>query len=432
MNLDRQESVVEPRRPRIAGVVARLTLVNTLTLLAGVVTGPLLARGLGPAGRGTLAAILVPLTLAPWVVSLGLSSYASREAARGRPVEIVLGSLGAVSLALGALGAAAAFPVAQLLAGDRHVVYVYLVVGLLLLPLALVGNLLLAIATGLERWGLVMSARLVPPLLALLGIVALFAVDRLTVSTAAAVTLVAMAASIVPLLRILLESGFPRLDVGFMVRGVRFGVTSWVGDLGGLANYQLDQLLMILLVTPRQLGLYAVAVTISGAWNVVSGALGSVLFPRVAQGESTLPARAVRVMVWVVAVGGAALAVTVYWLLPLLFGVDFRAAVVMTWILLLASIPNQAASVLGMVVTAAGRPGLSTSSELLALTITVPGLFLLLPALAGVGAALVSLAAYLARFLFLLVSARRLFGGTFHDYIFPTMVDFAWINNSRA
>lgn len=65
-------------RSRLSGVVARLAAANLLGAAMGFVTGPLLARSLGAAGRGDLQAVIVPLTVASYALSLGITAYAYR------------------------------------------------------------------------------------------------------------------------------------------------------------------------------------------------------------------------------------------------------------------------------------------------------------------------------------------------------------------
>src|SRR4051794_37698844 len=71
----------DPSR-RLPSVVRRLSITNALPLAVGLITGPLQARALGASGRGDLAAILVPVGLAPLLLSLGLGQYAGVNAAR--------------------------------------------------------------------------------------------------------------------------------------------------------------------------------------------------------------------------------------------------------------------------------------------------------------------------------------------------------------
>ena len=64
-----------PRRRRpssLGATVARTTAANVAVPLSALLTGPLLARYLGPADRGTLAAVVVPLTLVTLLGAVGL------------------------------------------------------------------------------------------------------------------------------------------------------------------------------------------------------------------------------------------------------------------------------------------------------------------------------------------------------------------------
>jgi len=401
-----------------------MTGTNVFVTLLGFATGPFLARALGPADRGVLAAIVVPLTLAPWVVNLGLPAYATREAARGRDLGVLVGSLGLASIVLGLVALGPGFAVASFLAQGESVVEHYLRIGFALLPLTLLTGLYFALLNGAQRWRALVAARVLPFLVPAIVISVLFFIGHLTVSTAALTTILAMNLSIVPglfsfgLLRI-------RVSRNCIASGLRFGLKSWLGTLGSLTKYRLDQLMMIPLTSSRQLGLYVVAVTISGAADAVTAAVSTVASPRVSRGDRTLAARGMRVLLLIVTVAAGLLAIAVPWVLPLLFGSRFSDAIVMTWILLAASIPGQGAFVLSALLTAAGRPGLVTIGELLALAVTVPGLVLLLPSLGGIGAALVSLVAYSLAFGYLLITARSHFRMPLADFLVVRGSDFA-------
>lgn len=404
-----------------------MTGVNAVVILLGVVSGSLLAHALGPTARGTLAAIVVPFTLAPWIIDLGLPSYATRSAARARPLGPLLGSLGLLSIALGGLAAMAASPLAAFLAEGRHVVYTYLFAGFLLMPLVLVINLLFAVALGLERWRTVIAARITPFAIGTACVLVLFLLDGLTVRSAAIVTFAAGTLALLPLMSLFKNIRGLRFETGVAREGIIFGSKAWVGTLGTLSNYRLDQLLMIPLVRPRELGLYVVAVTLAGFSGVLTSALISVIVPRVAQGEREVAGQVIRLMLLALASGALLLGVLVPWLIPLLFGSRFGDATLMTWVLLAASLPNGGAAVLGAMLTASGRPGASARGEFLALMITVPGLLLLLPNLGGLGAALVSLVAYSATFAYLVKIGRHEFRVRARDLLLITKTDILWI-----
>ena len=174
---------------------------------------------------------------------------------------------------------------------------------------------------------------------------------------------------------------------------------------------------MIRLASAAQLGLYAVAVTLATAPGMVVGTLAGAIFPRVAAGETHLVARSCRISLLATVVCGVGVAVLAYPVLTLLFGPGFQAATTMVVILLVAQIPSSANVVLGFSLRSAGMPGKVSIAELIGLSVTIPGVFALVPVLGGIGAAIVSTAAYGAIFIYLLWQGRRIFGGNVRDYL---------------
>jgi O-antigen/teichoic acid export membrane protein len=413
-------------RVRLTGVVAGLTAANAVNAALGFITAPLLARALGASGRGDLAAIAVPLSLIPIVLSLGIPRFANRMVPRGTPVNGVIGSLGVPLLIVGALAAAAAVPAANALSGGRATVRLYLIITFLAMPILLVEALLLECLVGLERWRRLIVAQFIPFAVPFVGIVVLYPLHRLTVSTAAALIITGALLAMVPALPLLTAGGRPAFSLRLATEGVRFGLKSWLGGLAQLANLRLDQFLMIAVVTPRELGWYAVASSFSGASTAVSGALAPPLMTRVAAGETELLPRAVRIIL----VGTAAFNILLGLATPILFGdllgPQFRGAILMAIVLLIATVPLIGGSVLSSGLQADGAPMIPSIAEAAALVITVVGLAILLPPLGGLGAAVVSLAAYSTSFLLQLVMARRRSGVPLRAYLIPTREDVRW------
>jgi O-antigen/teichoic acid export membrane protein len=212
-----------------------------------------------------------------------------------------------------------------------------------------------------------------------------------------------------------------------MRAGIGFGLKSWLGGLAQMANARLDQLLMITVVSSRELGLYAVATTISGAAGLAAGGLAPPLMARVASGERQVMAQAVRTILLATALVNIGLALATPMLLELVFGSRFHAALPMVLILLCAQVPLVGASVLSGALQADGAPLIPTIGEGIALAITVGGLALLLPALGGVGAAIVSCAAYGASFAFQVSRAHLRIEVPLRQFVIPARADFLWI-----
>ncbi len=415
----------QEENPSLTHAAARLSLAQVVVLAGGLITGPLLARSLGATGRGHLAAIVVPVTLAAWLASLGIGSWVSVELARGRALGSVLGTTGLLSLGLGVVTALIAIPVTLLLPHDDAVVRVFMIIGFGLLPLSLFIQLLSCAAIGRSRWKLQARHRTLPIIVSICLTIALFAADELTLTAAASIFLVAGVISLVPLLPILREAWPLRFERGLVRQSVAFGARAWASNIGAITNARLDQLLMIPLVPASQLGLYAVAVTYAVLPSVVGSALMTVIAPRIATGDHALVGRGLRVTIGVMAIGGLVLAALAPLVLPLAFGAEFRPAVQMAWILLLAGVPLAGTVVLTTALTSLGKPGTPAIGQLVAAVLTVAGLLLLLPTMKAIGAAAVSLFAYSVALAFMLIATARHLKTTPTELLRPKREDLA-------
>ncbi len=416
----------------MAGVVVLLTIAKVLGSATGFITGPLQARALGAVGRGDLAAVLVPLNLVPPVIGLGIGSYTFRTLPRGRRPEEVIASLGLPCLVIGAIAAVFCVPAADLLAGGRSTVRLYLIVVFVSMPAILFSSLMNQCLVALGRWRAVAMTMLIPFAVSLFGIVGLYVAGNLTVATAAATSIAGTLLAIVPSVPLLVRLGRPVFQLSMAREGLVFGVKSWAGGLASLANLRLDQFLMITWVTPRVLGLYAVAAVLGGVPTLFAGALSQPLMTRVGGGELDVMPRAVRITLAMSCLIGVVIGLISPVLLSALFGPAFRPAVPMAIVLLVAAVPLCGAMVLSSALQADGAPIVPSIGEALALIVTVVGLIVLLGPLGGLGAAIVSVAAYSTSFAFQLVMANRRSGAGFRAFMVPRRSDAIWARAALA
>jgi O-antigen/teichoic acid export membrane protein len=329
-------------------------------------------------------------------------------------------------LVTGLLSAALSVPIADALAGGRHTVRTALIVVFALMPVWLIAMLLASSLAAAERWRAVVATTVTPFAVMFVSFVVLYIVGDLTVATASAATIAGALLALVPSIPMLIRSGRPRFRRSLASSGISFGLRSWVGGLALIANSRLDQVLMITLVAPRVLGLYAVAATLAGASTVVTGAIAPPLMTRVAGGASRMIPQVVRISLVATAAMNVALAMITPMLISILFGAEFRDAVPMALILLAAAVPLAGASVLSSALQADGAPSIPSMGEAIALTITIAGLATLLVPFGGIGAAIVSFAAYSASFVFQLVMAGRRIDAPLSEFLVPTGDDLRW------
>jgi O-antigen/teichoic acid export membrane protein len=122
-----------------------------------------------------------------------------------------------------------------------------------------------------------------------------------------------------------------------------FGIRSHASTLSNILNERVDQLVISLFLSSRQLGLYVVAVTVTAPITLIGSSIGMVALPGVARAKTEVEMRriATRFVVGTVILASAVtvplLALTEP-LLGLLFGADFRPVSDVARIQLLASI----------------------------------------------------------------------------------------------
>jgi O-antigen/teichoic acid export membrane protein len=170
----------------------------------------------------------------------------------------------------------------------------------------------------------------------------------------------------------------------------------------------MDRILVVGLLSPGAMGLYAVASSLSQMLIVLPLAATPVLFPK-ASGLSveevmSLTERAVggTTAATVLAAGGLALISPLA--LPLLYGAEYRDAIPIFRLLLAAMVIASIIIVLYHAFMALDKPGLVAIEQIFGLGLVVPLLLVLVPRYGPEGAALALLISTLIRLMFLLAS----------------------------
>jgi O-antigen/teichoic acid export membrane protein len=375
------------------------------------VTAPILARALGPGGRGTVALLSVYDELSTNVCNAGLPAavgYAAKEGHASVPA--LLGAtrrfgllLLPVSIAAGAL--VALWPLRDLPPGAR-------VVGFALVALSPVANtFLIACRNVLMARGDLVTLRTLPLVQALVrggAVVGLAALGWLEPAVAAVSLSAAVVVANALAWRRVGERPGPAAPLGPLLG---FGLRSLPGTLSNLATNRLDQVLIAPLLGTRALGLYAVAVGITFVPVQVGAGLAFASFRRVHPGDVAGrdgPAAGLVRRAWLlvgaaaVATGGAAVVG-----LELVYGEDFGAALSPTLLLLPAAVFLGLHLVLTQVANALGCPEHASAGQVLGVLVTIGGLVVALPEHGLAGAAIVAGVASLVRVLVTALLLRR-------------------------
>ena len=388
--------------PSLARASGALLAARVLGATGFLVAAVIMARSLGPTGRGTLAFVIVVALLLARLASLGIGGATVYFAAR-RPLERgrILGTnAGFVALSgAAAIGLVAAFlllaPGARPAGLTTELIWL-MIPGTILVCLVewglsfLLGARLLraqSIAMGLGPW-LYAVALAAAALLGDLDVER--AASAWVVSGLAWVTLIAVLA--------IAATGIALPSLPLLVESVRFGIRAWAGGLARSVNTRVDQLLMAYLATQAALGVYAVAVNVSEALQYVPGAVAMAFAPAVAatatgdRRERTLRTFRGALLITLVTIPPAMAIGAV--LLPVVFGEEFRASIVPFLILAPGAIGFLVMRVFSSAMMGAALPGRSSMPAIAALVTGVMLDLLLMPPHGATGAAIASTAAF--------------------------------------
>lgn len=268
-------SAVEKLRLTLRAPKIRGTLMSAALTYFGfglsILSAPMLAQALTADGRGRLAAIFVPVQLLAWLGFLGVPRGLSMEAAKIRQVAmksfVILAGLGIVAFLL-------SFSIASLFAGgDPDVVHLLRIASLSLVLNGVTGLALdYTLSQGqLVRWNLIRLCSLVLPSVA---IIVLFLCDELTLHSAF------WAQFAGGLMGVLLGACFviPTISRNGAEIPWKFSLSFWSASAFDSIGAKLDQLLLAVLATHSDLGVYAVAITCAAAGGALTQAVADVTF----------------------------------------------------------------------------------------------------------------------------------------------------------
>ena len=397
---------------------ASTLLGQSFTLAIGAVTGILTARMLGPAARGEYAAVVIwPIaiaTLLSFGINQAIAFNVGRTAFTVSEVATAAATLGLVqgvlSILIGLL--VVPFALARYSPAVRHLGIIFV----LFTPALILGGYPANLFQGRQDLLRFNVLRVAAPLMYLAGLVGLYFTHRASLTSVVVFHLAGWLVAL-GMGSVMVGSRLkPRVhwNSSAIPRLIHFGVRTQVTNLANYFNQRVDQLLLSLFVPPRQLGLYAVAVTLSTGATVFPQAAGIVTFSRGAS-QSTEDARVTigvsfrASLLWLL-ICCSALFVLTPLLIRLLFGAAFDDSIAACRILLPGTLFIGLNQVLYNGASALGRPGLPSYGEGVSMAVTGIGLYLLVPHYGYVGAAITSSIAYSVSFLVMLALVRRLFG----------------------
>lgn len=390
-------------------------ITKIVVILLSLFTMVILAKALGPEDRGVLALLLVFPQLFVSLAEGGMRQatvyYTGQQSisdARIFGASIIYTLVSCIIFS-----SLIVFLLSR--SDDYEYTLLTMIAASLLLPVSLFTNAIRGVFLGKQHIPAFNTSQWLQKVV-LVGLYALlYAFDWLTVETAVLCMLGAMLLGFLPAFVFFFRNLFVRLEfdlnaLWLMIRkGAIFCAAFSLID----ANHRLAVLLLGWLSTEKEVGLYAVALSMGEMLWQLPAALGMVVFSRSANVKDASRwhgelARSIRISLWVTMMGSLVLLVAAPLLFDLLFGEEFSQAASITRWLLPGLTLMVVFKLLNMDLAGKGKPQVSLFIMLLAIVLNAGLGYMLIPELGGDGAAIATTVSYLLAALAMVVVFCRM------------------------
>jgi len=380
-------------------------MMETLSASAGLqaclfASGILIARGLGPSGRGNLALVVTLPAVATQMVCVGLPSAATYFIARNRPAwPTIVRHVRVVAIVQMLIAAVVLLGLVEyFLAGRESSAYTAGLIAVGSVPVLIAQYYGLHILQGLGsmRW---FNVYRVAPAAAFsigVGVGLYFGVTVLTCTAIWLGSVTGNAVAIATTLFMKARAG-ARHDVSHQApptqrEMMQFGVAGFLAQVSPVETFRVDILVVAALFPSSVIGYYAVATSLSNVPRFIADALVGVAYPQISAQSAREGHASTRryILAAIAACGIAALVVAMAapYILPRLFGKAFEPAVGVSILLVAATAVISIRRVGLDCLRALGKPGASTGVEVVVLVTLGGGFVILAPWGNGRGVAL--------------------------------------------
>ncbi|MFO0703093.1 MAG: flippase [Candidatus Andersenbacteria bacterium] len=369
----------------------------------GIVVSIIIARTLGPQGKGIYSLLLLVPTLLLTFGNLGLNvSNVYFYGKRGAKASDLAANSFWAALVLGLL-AVGAFALLSPLLAPRF--YADVPAGFMLASVATVpaqllnqyvANLLLATR---RTWLFNLANALQLTVLLANAVVSLLILHQGLVATVYIADISVVVGTILMVLFYVRYEGLAlRFKLALFKETLLFGLKGYFANVIQFLNYRVDMLMLSAFMGATAVGAYSIGVNFAETLWYVPTSIGTVLFPHVA--NSTLEvanvttARASRQTFLLMTLASGAVAAAAPWLVPKLFGTQFASSVVALWWLLPGVLIFSIAKIIGNDFAGRGYVVVNGMVSAAALVLNVTLNLFLIPRYGIVGASISSTISY--------------------------------------
>ena len=382
---------------------------NIILIPIGIASSILIARAIGPSGKGTFDLIIATSSLMLMALGFSLPSGVTYEVARGDTNirALVVGLVGLAVAQTVACGVIlimfASFGQADKFLPAQHQTWWVLAIAVYLF-FEMLSNHWRAILVGRQEIKKSNQSELIARLVQFFLLFGLAAALFLNGRRITIVVLFALVLSTSILLNVLLlralRPAWEATGSRNPIRGaISFALPCYLGNLTQFLNYRLDVFILSILAGFASVGRYTLAVSLGQLVWLLSSSAASVLLPKVAVSEPSTDViantnRLNRLVFWASLATAVLLGLAASQAIPILYGEAFRPSfAALVWILP-GIIAFSTVNILAAYIAGIGKPRWNLYVALVALVVTVSLDLYLIPKFDIVGAALASTASY--------------------------------------
>ncbi len=407
-----------------------------LIFVSGLVASIILARTLGPTGKGIYALIiLVPMVMLK-LGSLGIeAANVYFTGSRKYRIKDIVSNSFLTSILLGLILIVLFFAVYHLnifqkFLNSNQINPFYLWLVILTIPFSLLSLFLNNIFLGKEEIINYNKINILQSLLQLIAFIIFLLLLKQGIWGAVIsyiLTTVGIALFIVVLIKKIAQITLS-YNLKLLKDSIRYGLKCYFGNLAQFLNYRLDMFLVAAFLTPAAVGFYSIAVGIAEKLWMLPAAIAIVLFPRVSSLKeveaNSLTPKVARHTLFIIFIFSLILAILAHPLIKILFGSDFLPSVSPLLILLPGIVALGICKVLTADLAGRGKPQFGTYASFISLGVNIPLNLLLIPKWGTSGAAFASSVAYIIATIVVIIAFVNISKSSWSEILLIKKQDF--------
>jgi len=416
-------------------------LTHLLIFGLGIATTVILARVLGPTGKGIYALIILISEIMLKLGSLGIEASNIYFTGRKRyEIKNIVSNSLIITFFIGIVLILFFFgifhlPIFKSFLNLNQIKPLHLWLAVLITPFSLIFGFLLSIFLGREEIVKYNKINIFKSVLGVIAIIIFLLVLKQGIFGAVVSYVIVIIVSVMFVLFLVRRITEIKilLNKSLLKEQVKYGLKAYFGNLTQFLNYRLDMFLVAIFLSPAEVGFYSIAVVLAEQLWMLPSAIATVLFPRVSSIKSSeannLTPQITRNVFLIMFILSLILASLTKPLIKILFGLEFLPSLAPLLILLPGIIALSGAKTLTADLAGRGKPQFGTYASIISLAINIPLNLLLIPKWGISGAAFASSIAYIVATIVVIIFFNKISKKHWKDILITKKSDFKYYKN---